>query len=67
MALEFDLQRTIHWEMIDMSVLQGIPESGQLFLLGSGLIFLGLIFRAIRKVPANLRARLTSEGHPEPR
>lgn len=33
-----------------LSLLQALPESGQLFLVGSGLIVVGLLVRAVRRL-----------------
>ena len=60
-TLETDLQISTVGSVLTMSFLQGIPESEQLLLLGSGLFFLGLIFRVVRKATAALRTRLTSK------
>ncbi len=57
----------MQFEGIPMSSLQAIPEFGQLFLLGSGIIFLGVLLRLVRRVPTSLRAPLPSETQPEPR
>jgi hypothetical protein len=32
-----------------MDFLQGIPEAGQLLLMGSALLFMGLLYRKLRK------------------
>jgi len=32
-----------------MSFLQGIPESSQLLVMGGGLLFVGILFRKVRK------------------
>ena len=48
-----------------MSFLQVIPESGQLFLLGVGLFFMGALLRRIRRVLSDYRTPLSSKAHPE--
>jgi hypothetical protein len=50
-----------------MSFLQAIPESGQLFLLGSSLFVMSFVFRKLRKLLSGLRAPLTADQQPEPR
>jgi hypothetical protein len=50
-----------------MSFLQAIPESAQLLLLGSGLFFIGILFRKLRQALAGFRAPLSTERHPEPK
>lgn len=50
-----------------MTFLQAIPESGQLFLLGSGLFFMGVLLRRLRKIFSDYRTTLSSKAHPEPK
>lgn len=52
-----------------MSLLQVVPESGQLFLLGFALIITGVLFRKIRNVISGFRKALPlpAEQNPEPR
>jgi hypothetical protein len=50
-----------------MSFLEAIPESGQLFLLGSGLFLLGMLFRQIRRALKSFRAPLPTGPQPEAR
>lgn len=38
-----------------MDFLQGMPEAGQLVLMGSGLLFMGVLFRRLRKAFSILR------------
>ena len=42
-----------------VSLLQTLPESGQLFLMGSGLFVIGLIVRVIRRMLLSPRAILS--------
>lgn len=52
-----------------MSFLHVIPESGQLFLLGSAFIAAGILFRKIRNTISSFRKVLPIPGEhqPEPR
>jgi hypothetical protein len=52
---------------IDMSFLQGVPESGQLLMFGVGLLLLGVTFRKIRKMISDFRAPIPASQQPEPR
>lgn len=52
-----------------MSFLHVIPESGQLFLLGSAFILAGFAFRRVRSLISSFRRALPlpAEQQPEPR
>lgn len=50
-----------------MSFLQAIPESSQLFLIGAGLLFVGVLFRKLRKVLSVFRTPLPAAHQAEPK
>ena len=50
-----------------MSFLQAIPEAGQLFVLGAGLVFMGVLIRKLRKALLALRMPLPRSHQPEVR
>jgi hypothetical protein len=53
--------------LIAMSFLQGIPETGQLFIFGVGLLVVGVVFRKVRKLIADLRSPIPAPQQVEPR
>jgi hypothetical protein len=48
-----------------MDFLQGMPEAGQLVLVGSGLLFMGVLFRKLRKAFSIFREPAPSAHHSE--
>jgi hypothetical protein len=58
---------SVHSGRIDMSFLQGVPESGQLLMFGVSLLLLGVTFRKIRKMISDFRSPIPASQQPEPR
>ena len=50
-----------------MDFLQGLPEAGQLVLMGSGLLFVGVLFRKLRKALSIFREPVPSAPQSETR
>jgi hypothetical protein len=48
-----------------MDFLQQMPEAGQLVLMGSGLLFVGVLFRKLRKALSVLREPVPSTQQSE--
>lgn len=48
-----------------MDFLQGMPEAGQMVLMGSALLFVGVLLRKLRKVFSIFREPAPSPHHSE--
>jgi hypothetical protein len=65
--MEPNLPFFLNVERTYMTFLQAIPEYGQLFFLGAGLVFVGVLLRKLRKAILAFRLPIPPASQPEAR